>query len=63
LVKVRRLAKRRLPPEERRCQLCITLPQEHVKWIDEQLDTTNKYFSRSHLIEIAIDGMRQDQKE
>ena len=37
----------------KRQKICITIPTELVKWIDEKVKT-RVYANRSHLIEVAV---------
>lgn len=42
--------------------ISITLPEELILWVDEQIKA-KKYYNRSHAIEAALDRMRKEKKE
>jgi Arc/MetJ-type ribon-helix-helix transcriptional regulator len=48
--------------EMTRHPISITLPEELIKWIDEQIKA-KKFYNRSHAVEVALDNMRQEKKE
>jgi len=42
--------------------ISATIEKDLIKWIDEQLDDTAKYRNKSHLIEIAIEMLKEKEK-
>jgi len=42
--------------------ISATIDYELIKWIDKQLHDRKKYRNKSHLIEIALDLLRQQKK-
>ena len=42
--------------------ISATIDAELIKWIDKALQDKKKYRNKSHLIEIALDLLRQNKK-
>ena len=42
--------------------ISATIDEELIKWIEEQLEDRKKYRNRSHLIEVALELLK-DKKE
>ena len=40
--------------------ISATIDVELIKWIDKQLKDTTKYRNKSHLIEIALEKMKEE---
>jgi len=40
--------------------ISATIDEELIRWIDSQLEDRKRYRNKSHLIEIAIDLLRQE---
>ena len=40
--------------------ISATIDMEMIKWIDKELQDRKKYRNKSHLIEIALDLLRND---
>lgn len=42
--------------------ISATIDEKLTKWIDEELKDSNKYRNKSHLIEIALNKLKQERK-
>lgn len=42
--------------------ISATIDDKLIKWIDEELKDSNKYRNKSHLIEIALNNLKQQNK-
>ena len=42
--------------------ISATIDIELIKWIDKELEDTKKYRNKSHLIEIALDLLKNQKK-
>ena len=43
--------------------ISATIDSELIKWIEEQLKDRTKYRNKSHLIEIALEKMKNEPKK
>lgn len=43
--------------------ISATIDEELIKWIEEQLEDKKKYRNRSHLIEVALELLKDKPKE
>ncbi len=43
--------------------ISATIDERLIKWIDEELKDSTKYRNRSHLIEIALNKLKEQNKE
>ena len=43
--------------------ISATIDEELIKWIDRQLEDKQKYRNKSHLIEIALELLKNKQKK
>ncbi len=43
--------------------ISATIDDKLIKWIDEELKDSNKYRNKSHLIEIALNNLKQQNKD
>ena len=43
--------------------ISATIDEELIKWIDEQLKDSSTYRNKSHLIEIALNALKQKDKK
>ncbi len=43
--------------------ISATIDEKLIKWIDEELKDSNKYRNKSHLIEIALNNLKQQNKD
>ena len=42
--------------------ISATIDAELIKWIDKELEDRQKYRNKSHLIEIALDALKNQKK-
>ena len=42
--------------------ISATIDEELIKWIDKELEDRKKYRNKSHLIEIALDMLKNQKK-
>ena len=42
--------------------ISATIDDELIKWIDKKLKDSTAYSNKSHLIEIALQNMKKDEK-
>ncbi len=42
--------------------ISATIDEELIKWIDKELEDRKKYRNKSHLIEIALDTLKNQKK-
>ena len=42
--------------------ISATIDEELIKWIDKELEDRKKYRNKSHLIEIALDSLKNQKK-
>jgi len=45
---------------KKKVKVSISLDQENLKWVDKQLTTTKVFRNRSHIIEYAIEQLKND---
>ena len=43
--------------------ISATIDDELIKWIDKELQDKKKYRNKSHLIEIALELLKQNKKQ
>ncbi|MBS3110212.1 hypothetical protein J4227_06810 [Candidatus Woesearchaeota archaeon] len=43
--------------------ISATIEEDLISWVDREISARNKYRNRSHLIEIAIDLLRKQEKK
>jgi Arc/MetJ-type ribon-helix-helix transcriptional regulator len=42
--------------------ISATIDEDLIRWVDEQIKDSTRYRNRSHLIEIAINKLKKEQK-
>ncbi len=42
--------------------ISATIEEDLIKWVDEQLKDRTKYRNKSHLIEIALESLKKNNK-
>ncbi len=43
--------------------ISATIDEKLIKWIDEELKDSNRYRNKSHLIEIALNKLKEKDEE
>lgn len=43
--------------------ISATIEEELIKWIDSELKDKTKYRNKSHLIEVALDNLKNSRKK
>jgi Arc/MetJ-type ribon-helix-helix transcriptional regulator len=43
--------------------ISATIDDELIRWIDKEITSKRRYRNRSHLIEIALDNLRKEDKK
>jgi Arc/MetJ-type ribon-helix-helix transcriptional regulator len=43
--------------------ISATIDKELIEWLDSEIKTKKKYRNKSHLIEIALEKLREDEQK